>query len=119
MEGKEQIIQLGKLLREELDRGCDDGAAAGGIERFLTAWRLEADGALQHTAVQQTLELLAGYAMFDVTKRRARIAIALEQLRGLLHLLLPHRHPAVFAVELFHMPGDSLHLSSGAVQLVR
>ncbi len=83
MEGKEQIIQLGKVLRAELERGCDDGAASDGLERFLTAWRLEANGALQHTAVQQTLELLAGYAMFDVTTRRARIGIALEQLRGL------------------------------------
>jgi ATP-dependent DNA helicase RecG len=83
MEGKEQIIQLGKLLREELERGCDDGAAAGGIERFLTAWRLQADGALQHTPVQQALELLAGYSVFDATTRRARVGIALEGLRAL------------------------------------
>jgi ATP-dependent DNA helicase RecG len=83
MEGKDQIIQLGKLLREEQERGCDDGTVAGGIERFLTGWRLHADGALQYDAVQQTLELLAGYAVFDEPTRRARIGIALEQLREL------------------------------------
>src|SRR5215475_12076038 len=83
MEGKDQIIQLGKVLREEQDRGCDDGAAAGGLERFLTGWRKEADGALQHEPVQQALALLAGYAMFDQTTRRARVGIALEGLRAL------------------------------------
>src|SRR5262245_28054533 len=83
MEGKDQIIQLGKALREEQERGCDDGAVTGGIERFLTSWRLQADGALQYAPVQQTLELLAGYAVFDEPTRRARIGIALEQLREL------------------------------------
>src|SRR5690348_15213876 len=77
MEAKDQIIQLGKVLAEEQRRGCDDGAAAGGLERFLTNWRLQADGALQHTPVQQALELLAGYAMFDAPTRRARVGIAL------------------------------------------
>src|SRR5688500_16358222 len=80
MEGKDQIIQLGKVLREEQERGCDAGAVAGGVERCLTGWRLQANGALQHAPVQQTLELLAGYAVFDEPTRRARIGIALEQL---------------------------------------
>ncbi|HET9222633.1 MAG TPA: OB-fold nucleic acid binding domain-containing protein, partial [Roseiflexaceae bacterium] len=83
MEGKDQIIQLGKVLREEQERGCDDGAVPGGIERFLTSWRMQANGALQHAPVQQTLELLAGYGVFDEPTRRARIGIALEQLREL------------------------------------
>ena len=61
MEGKDHIIQLGKVLRAEYDRDCDDGAATGGLERFLTNWRKEANGALQHEQVQQALELLAGY----------------------------------------------------------
>ncbi|HEX5692156.1 MAG TPA: DNA helicase RecG, partial [Roseiflexaceae bacterium] len=83
MEGKDQIIQLGKILRAEHDRGCDDGAAPGGLERFLTSWRLEANGALQHEPVQQALELLAGYGMFDETTRRTRIGVALDGLRAL------------------------------------
>jgi ATP-dependent DNA helicase RecG len=83
MEDKDQIIQLGKVLREEQERGCDDGAAPGGLDRFLTAWRMQADGALQYTPVQQALELLAGYAVFDAPTRRARVGIALEGLRGL------------------------------------
>ena len=40
MDDKDQIIQLGKVLAEEQRRGCDDGAAEGGLERFLVAWRL-------------------------------------------------------------------------------
>ncbi|MFL5805980.1 MAG: ATP-dependent DNA helicase RecG [Roseiflexaceae bacterium] len=83
MEGKNQIVQLGKVLREEQERGCDDGAVADGLERFLTSWRLEADGALGHEPVQQALELLAGYAMFDAPTRRARVGVALEGLREL------------------------------------
>jgi ATP-dependent DNA helicase RecG len=83
MDGKDHIIQLGKLLAEEQKRGCDDGAAAGGMERFLTNWRKQANGALQHEQVQQTLELLAGYSVFDATTRRARVGIALETLRAL------------------------------------
>ena len=83
MEAKDQIIQLGKVLAEEQRRGCDDGAAEGGLERFLTSWRLAADGALAYPPVQQTLELLSGYAMFDAPTRRARIGIALEGLRAL------------------------------------
>lgn len=60
MEAREQIIQLGKVLRAEQERGCDDGAVADGIERFLTNWRLAAQPALQYAAVQQALEFLAG-----------------------------------------------------------
>jgi ATP-dependent DNA helicase RecG len=83
VESKDQIIQLGKLLAEEQRRNFDDGAAPDGLERYLTGWRKEANGALQYPPVQQTLELLAGYAIFDETTRRARVGIALEGLRGL------------------------------------
>ncbi len=83
MESKEQIIQLGKVLAEEQRRSFDDGAVPDGLERYLTGWRKEANGALQYPAVQQTLELLAGYGVFDATTRRARVGIALEGLRAL------------------------------------
>jgi ATP-dependent DNA helicase RecG len=83
MDGKEQIVQLGKILRAEYDNNCDDSAAPGGMERFLTGWRLAANGALKHPQVQQALELLAGYSVFDATTRRARVGIALEGLREL------------------------------------
>jgi len=83
MDGKEQIVQLGKILRAEYDNNCDDSAAPGGMERFLTDWRLAANGALKHPQVQQALELLAGYSVFDATTRRARVGIALEGLREL------------------------------------
>ena len=89
MDGKDQIIQLGKLLRAEQERGYDDGAAPGGIERFLTNWRLAANGALAHPPVQQALELLAGYAVFDQTTRRARIDIAIDALRALFRPAAP------------------------------
>jgi ATP-dependent DNA helicase RecG len=83
MEDRDQIIQLGKLLAEEQRRNFDDGAAPEGLERYLTGWRKDANGALQYAPVQQTLELLAGYGVFDETTRRARIGIALEGLRTL------------------------------------
>src|SRR6266511_272570 len=83
MEGKDQIIQLGKVLRAEQERDCDDAAVDGGLERYLTGWRAEADGVLRHEPVRQALELLAGYGVFDTTTRRARIGIALEGLRAL------------------------------------
>ncbi|HEU5098555.1 MAG TPA: ATP-dependent DNA helicase RecG [Roseiflexaceae bacterium] len=83
LDSKDQIIQLGKVLAEEQRRGCDDSAAPDGLERFLTGWRMEANGALQYPPVQRTLELLAGYAVFDETTRRARVGIALEALRAL------------------------------------
>ena len=83
MESKDQIIQLGKLLAEEQRRNFDDGAAPDGLERYLTGWRKQANGALQYPPVQQTLELLAGYGVFDATTRRARVGIALEGLRAL------------------------------------
>lgn len=83
MDAKDQILQLGKVLRAEQERGCDDSAVEGGLERFLTSWRMEANGALQHEQVQQVLELLAGYAVFDNTTRRARVGVALDALRQL------------------------------------
>src|SRR3954470_11480125 len=83
MESKDQIIQLGKVLAEEQRRNFDDSAAPDGLERYLTGWRKDANGALQYPPVQQTLELLAGYGVFDETTRRARVGIALEGLRGL------------------------------------
>src|SRR5215213_8774240 len=83
VESKDQIIQLGKLLAEEQRRNFDDSAAPDGLERYLTGWRKDANGALQYPPVQQTLELLAGYGVFDETTRRARVGIALEGLRAL------------------------------------
>ncbi|HMO58233.1 MAG TPA: ATP-dependent DNA helicase RecG [Roseiflexaceae bacterium] len=99
MESKEQIIRLGKLLAEEQRRGFDDTAADGGLERFLTTWRLEADGALQYAAVRQTLESLAGYAMLDLPTRRARIGISLESLRALFRERPAPATPEVAAVQ--------------------
>ncbi len=83
MEGRDQIIQLGKILRAEQERGCDDGAVADGIERFLTNWRLNGNGALQYSAVQDALESLAGYGVLDVETRRERLTVVIEGLRSL------------------------------------
>lgn len=83
MDGKDQIIRLGKLLAEEQRRGCDDSTVDGGLERFLVSWRMEAGMALRYEPVQQALELLAGYALLDQPTRRARVGIALESLRAL------------------------------------
>lgn len=83
MEAKEQIIQLGKLLVEEQRRDCDDGAADGGLDRFLVHWRQVAEGALQYQPVQQALSLLTDYALLDGPTRHERIAGAIVGLRSL------------------------------------
>ncbi len=83
MDGREEIIQLGKTLRAEKDRGCDDRATPTGLERFLTGWRLAGNGALQYPAVQEALELLAGYSVLDQPIRIERIDRAITGLRAL------------------------------------
>jgi ATP-dependent DNA helicase RecG len=83
MNGKEQIIQLGQLLKEEQRREFDDEAVAGGMASFLATWRSEANAALEHEPVRQALELLDDYATLDQTARRARVGIAIETLRNL------------------------------------
>ncbi len=83
MQGKEHIIELGKILAEEQQRGCDDGAVDDGLERYVATWSRQANGALTYPPVQQTLALLNGYSAMDATSRRARVGIALESLRSL------------------------------------
>jgi ATP-dependent DNA helicase RecG len=83
MDDKEQILQLGKVLRAEQEQGCVDTVVEGGLERFLTAWRLAANGALQYPVVQETLEALAGYSVLDQETRNARLDQALSGLRNL------------------------------------
>lgn len=56
MRNREHIIRLGKTLAAELRRGCDDGAAEGGMEQFLAAWRAAANGDLAEPAVRSTLD---------------------------------------------------------------
>ncbi|MGQ9928249.1 MAG: ATP-dependent DNA helicase RecG [Chloroflexaceae bacterium] len=94
MRDREHIIRLGKTLAAELRRGCDDGAAEGGMEQFLTAWRAAANGDLTEPAVRSTLELLADYAHLPVLERRLRVTQALEWLRGLFRQPPPDAPPA-------------------------
>ncbi len=105
MDGKEQIIQLGKILRAEQEQGYADTAVPDGLERYLTSWRLEANGALSHPPVQQTLELLAGYSVFDAITRKTRIDIAIDALRALFRPATPApAKPAVPAAKLRPQP---------------
>jgi ATP-dependent DNA helicase RecG len=83
MQGRDQIIQLGKILAEEQRRGCDDSAVEGGLERFLAYWRGEANGALNVAAVQQALDLLDGYSQQPLAARQERLDRALADLRAL------------------------------------
>ena len=83
MQDKAQIIELGKVLKAELERGHDDGAVPEGIEAFLADWRFKANGALAYDEVQLVMRLLDGYAAMDDLTRRARIDYALKGLRDL------------------------------------
>ncbi|GAB4201121.1 MAG: ATP-dependent DNA helicase RecG [Roseiflexaceae bacterium] len=83
MQGKAQIIELGRVLKSELEGGCADSAADGGLDRYLSGWQSEADGALDHEPVQQALRLLEDYSGLSAAARKARLGIALERLRSL------------------------------------
>ncbi len=83
MQGKAQIIELGRVLKSELEGGCEDSAADGGLDRYLSGWQSEADGALDHEPVQQALRLLEDYSGLSAAARKARLGIALERLRSL------------------------------------
>lgn len=83
MQDKEHIVRLGKLLAVEQKRGCDDGAAEGGLERFLVEWQLAANGALAEPPVRAALALLADYGAQPAGERRARVGEALEGLRAM------------------------------------
>ncbi len=83
MQEREQIIQLGRVLAQEQQRGCDDSLVAEGLEQFIARWRAEANGALTIPAVQHALDLLADYASQPQVLRQERIAQALDGLRAL------------------------------------
>ena len=59
MDAKDQIIELGRVLREEQKGGYQDSATPAGLEHYLTNWSAQANGALAHEPVQRVLELLA------------------------------------------------------------
>jgi ATP-dependent DNA helicase RecG len=83
MQGREQIIRLGKVLAAEQRRGCDDSSTEDGLEAFLGAWEAEADGALAVPAVRNALTLLNGYSGMTIGERRGRVLRAVEDLRAL------------------------------------
>jgi ATP-dependent DNA helicase RecG len=83
MHDRDHIVRLGKVLAAEQKRGCDDGAAAEGLEAFLAAWQAHANGALAEPPVQRACRLLAGYSARPVGERRARLGEALDGLRAM------------------------------------
>jgi ATP-dependent DNA helicase RecG len=83
MQDREHIVRLGRLLAAEQERGCEDSAAEGGLERFLAEWRAAANGALAEPPVRAALALLADYGERSVGERRARVGQALEGLRAM------------------------------------
>jgi ATP-dependent DNA helicase RecG len=83
MQGREQIIRLGKVLAAEQRRGCDDSSTEDGLEAFLRDWEAEADGALAVPAVRNALTLLHGYNALTIGERRTRVLRAVEDLRAL------------------------------------
>ncbi len=83
MQGREQIIRLGKVLAAEQRRGCNDSSTEDGLEAFLGAWEAEADGALSVPTVRNALEMLHGYNAMTTGERRTRVLRAVEDLRAL------------------------------------
>jgi ATP-dependent DNA helicase RecG len=83
MHDREHIIRLGKVLAAEQRAGATDSLVTGGLDSFLERWRASANGALLEPAVEEALELLAGYGSLDGDTRRARLSVALVTLRAL------------------------------------
>ncbi|KAB8142645.1 ATP-dependent DNA helicase RecG [Chloroflexia bacterium SDU3-3] len=83
MDGKDEIIALGKALRQEQLGGYADTALGDGLDRYLAQWGAGAEAALANEPVQHVLELLGGYADFDVATRRARVDVAIDTLLGM------------------------------------
>lgn len=83
MDGKEQIIELGRILALEARSGFEDRAVEGGLVAFLQRWQQAAGGALRVPAVQRAIASLADYTELDSDEREARLTVALEGLRDL------------------------------------
>ena len=83
MQDREHIIQLGKVLAAEAERGGMDDAAADELVQFLAAWQAKAGADLAEPAVQTALVLLADYRDQDFFERRVRLSHVLAGLRAL------------------------------------
>lgn len=83
MQGREQIINLGKVLAEEQRRGCDNGAVEGGLAQFVRGWEAASNGALDLPAVRVALALLDEYDSQPIEMRQERLTHALAGLRAL------------------------------------
>lgn len=79
MDGKEQIIELGRMLADEQKRGCE----GDGLEATLASWCEESISALSSSTVRRVIESFVGYTVLDLAARSARVGVALEELRAL------------------------------------
>ncbi len=73
--------KLQKFFQLEKDRGFDNRAVVGGLDKILPAWQKEAQSAgLPDEFIQQVTEQLQVYPELDASQRQSTLAQLLEQI---------------------------------------
>lgn len=75
---------LHRILKQEAQRGYDDGAVIGGLERFLASWQAEspAKSANSSQSLAAVRQVLADYSALGPADREDRVQSALSILNG-------------------------------------
>lgn len=78
--------KLQRILELEREQNCQDRAVIGGLERFLTYWRKEAELESSQRAVpldvEEVLQYLGSYGGLTAAQRREAVAYVLDRLEG-------------------------------------
>ncbi len=91
MKRENSLERLRKILRLERQRGFDDRAVMGGLERLAPIWAEQArQEGVDEALIARVIEALQGYAGLDVDARR-------ERLDALLHALSSQASPGTGA----------------------
>ncbi len=75
------LDKLARILIAEREDGCRDHIVIGGLDKFLDAWRREAQAEAQTAPVDEITNPLQGYASKPVTERVMAIAAALREIQ--------------------------------------
>ncbi len=87
-DARSAIALAERVLKTELQRGCDNRAVFGGLTKFLSNWsathsndRTASDTMAEHAS--SIVDLLSSYADLDESERREAVSAALARLRSI------------------------------------
>jgi ATP-dependent DNA helicase RecG len=79
--------KLYKFLKLEIERGYDNRAVVGGLDRIIPNWQIEARGQkLDHKKIQSIVSLLSEYRYFHDDERPE----AVQDMLNILETMIPH-----------------------------